>query len=205
MSTPLRIGRLAVALAALMLVAIGTIVEAPAAAPAAQGSRSQADRATQMLFEAVHSNDFASAEAAVAAGATIEARDRWNITPIELAIDKGYFRIAHFLVSVRNNHRQAAEATSTARPVESKPTAALSAAPPRADAPTPATAAAEVPVPAWPSDRPNPFDPSAPAFGTGLPVVSRAGDGFTGAAQAPDTGPILAIDTPASAANQRLR
>ncbi len=209
MSSPLRIGRLAAGLTALVL-ALAAAAQAPAAAPSLSGE-SQADRATQLLFEAVHTNDFAGAEAAVAAGASIQARDRWNSTPVELAVDKGYFRIAHFLVSVRNNRQQTAAVNSgTVRPVEPAPaTAAAPAAAPvqrraPATAPVPTPAVAVAPA-AWPTDRPNPFDPGAPAFGTGLPVVGQIRGALPGAAGATPEGPLLATDTPAAGASESMR
>jgi hypothetical protein len=60
------------------------------------------DPATQKLFDAIHANDFAAAQASVDAGADVDVPGRWGMTAIELAIDKGYFKIAHYLVAVRN-------------------------------------------------------------------------------------------------------
>lgn len=60
------------------------------------------DAATQQLFDAIHANDFAAAQASVDAGAKVDVPGRWGMTAIELAIDKGYFKIAHYLVAVRN-------------------------------------------------------------------------------------------------------
>jgi hypothetical protein len=62
---------------------------------------------TQRLFDAVQANDLAAVQASVAAGASLDARDRWGMSAIELAIDKGYFAIAHFLTSARQYRRQA--------------------------------------------------------------------------------------------------
>ncbi|MBL8660933.1 MAG: hypothetical protein JNM75_14405 [Rhodospirillales bacterium] len=214
----MRISGLLSGLAALVLAL--AVAEAPAAAQPLNATV-QSDRATQLLFDAVHTNDFAGAEAAVAAGANIDARDRWESTPVELAVDKGYFRIAHFLVSVRNTRQQAATVTPevTARPVDATQSATAQPSPSRAgartrsqpSAPQQATAAAVAPAPAaapaaWPDDRPNPFDPAAPAFGTGLPVVGQVRDGVSpGAAGASADGPLLATDTPAVAASESMR
>jgi len=60
------------------------------------------NQATDKLFSAVHANDFSAVQASIAAGADVEARNSWGVTPADLAVDKGYFRIAHYLVSVRN-------------------------------------------------------------------------------------------------------
>lgn len=88
--------RLAVVLVALL-----------AAAPPLEAADPAAHAPTQRLFDAIQANDLAAAQASVAAGANLEARDRWGMTPIELAIDKGYFPIAHFLTTARNYRRQA--------------------------------------------------------------------------------------------------
>lgn len=93
-----------------------------AVGPAAAAEQSAAP-ATQRLFEAVHSNDLAAARASVAAGADLEATDRWGLTALELAIDKGYYEIAHFLAAARSARRsqrpgtpQPAEAARSALP-----------------------------------------------------------------------------------------
>lgn len=222
MSSPLRISGLVSGLAALVLAL--AVAEAPAAAQSLNATV-PSDRATQLLFDAVHTNDFAGAEAAVAAGANIEARDRWQSTPVELAVDKGYFRIAHFLVSVRNTRQQAATVTpevAAARPVEATQGAAAQPAPSQAGARSRSQAsdsqasasqqtAAAAPAPAatpaaWPDDRPNPFDPAAPAFGTGLPVVGQVRGGVSPSVSgASAEGPLLATDTPAVAASESMR
>lgn len=168
-----RPGRLLVAAAALMIALAGA-ADAALAAQETQFARTQTDRATQLLFEAIHTNDFASAEAAVAAGASVEVRNRWNVTPIELAIDKGYFRIAHFLVSVRNSRRQSEIAIT-----EPTPPAIVEANRPkevRSSTVPFAPGVADEPAVAWPSDQPDPFDPATPAFGTRLPVVDSAAE-----------------------------
>jgi len=63
------------------------------------------DKATQALFDAVLVNDLEAVKASVSADADLEARDRWGMTPIDLAVDRGHFKIAHFLLSVRNFRR----------------------------------------------------------------------------------------------------
>ena len=63
------------------------------------------DEATQALFDAVLVNDLEAVKASVSADADLEARDRWGMTPIDLAVDRGHFKIAHFLLSVRNFRR----------------------------------------------------------------------------------------------------
>lgn len=102
-SARLRYASAALVVAAIMgagLTGAFPLVVAPAAA-----AEETAARATQQLFEAVHSNDLAAARASVAAGADLEAMDRWGLTALELAIDKGYYEIAHFLAAARSSRR----------------------------------------------------------------------------------------------------
>lgn len=205
MQTRSRISRYAFAAA----LALGISCAAGTASAAGVATaQPRADRATQMLFDAVHTNDFAAAEAAVAAGANVEARDRWDTSAIELAIDKGYFRIAHFLVSVRNSRTPALDVAeqAPAQPARAaaRPQAQAAAMPakravsvPAKVEPQPQKAAAE---PQWPADAPNPFDPAAPAFGTAMPIVTAAppatadASGVDRNADRNGDGPMLAND-----------
>lgn len=209
--TALRIGRFLQTTAALALVVTlaGTAAAAPPAGIASAQTRT--DRATQVLFDAVHSNDFAAAEAAVAAGADVEARDRWDISAIELAIDKGYFRIAHFLVSVRNSRVSAIDDETRAQPAQAAaqvpPQAAASdqrasrAVKSAKPAPLPEQVVAQ---PQWPADKPNPFDPAAPAFGTNLPLIVPAQAAAQDTAGAGE-GPMLATDDAVRRSSEGLR
>lgn len=190
--------RITYLVAGLVLLAV-TCISLEVRAATLGDSRGPAEKATQTLFEAVHTNDFAATEAAVAAGASIDAKNRWNLTPIELAIDKGYFRIAHFLVSVRNNRVQPGEEAAAGVPVAPQKAASSSAqARTRQPAASRQPAAREYAPQPWPSDMPNPFDPAAPAFGAGLPLIQPA---RTSSAAEPD-GELLATDTPASAGRE---
>lgn len=73
--------------------------------------------ATQELFLAVDRNDLAAVRAAIDKGADVEARDYTGTQPVDMAIDRGYFDIAHYLISVRN----AAQAQQTGQPVPPTP------------------------------------------------------------------------------------
>lgn len=64
---------------------------------------------TRALFEAVEKNDLGAVRAAVADGARIEARSPFGMRPVDLAIDKGHYEIAHYLLSL-HNVREAANA-----------------------------------------------------------------------------------------------
>lgn len=57
--------------------------------------------ATADLFKAVEVNDMPGVKAAIAAGADINAKNAAGKTPADLAVDRGHFIIAHFLLSQR--------------------------------------------------------------------------------------------------------
>jgi hypothetical protein len=152
---------------------------------AAQAADSAAaERATQRLFEAIRANDLGAVQASLAAGANPEATDRWGIKATDLAIDKGYFRIAQVLAAARASGRASAAAaapaearaasakmeagkalaepagkpvTAAARPA-SPPTTSAAAASPAATQKPATTRAGSV----WPAGVPNPFDPTMP-------------------------------------------
>jgi hypothetical protein len=172
------------------------------------------DIATQKLFAAVHANDLQAAQASVAAGADLNAKDRWGMSAIELAIDKGYFSIAHFLTSTRNLRRYATSpapvdrvnrARQTQPGVSAAPAAASSPPPPEVPKSRPgagASAASAAPAgaaeaPARAAERNNPFDPRRPAPGATLPVV---GAGAPPPPEAPAVAPVEPVAEPAAAA-----
>ena len=170
--------------------ALLVVLASSAAAAAAAPSAADSERATKQLFQAVYSDDLSAVEASVREGADVGARDRWGLTPTDIAIDRGYYRIAHFLVSVRNTHRsQNAAAANAGEPaaVLSHPTAAAggtltayapakpqaslqasvdSAAAAQANGAAPVRADDKATAAAWPAGKPNPFDPSVPAPGS---------------------------------------
>ncbi|HJP54484.1 MAG TPA: ankyrin repeat domain-containing protein, partial [Rhodospirillales bacterium] len=95
--------RLAAWLAASLIVAVMVLTAGNAGAQ--QSSAVDTAAATRHLFEAVHGNSMAAVQSSIAAGADISATNEWGVTAIDLAVDKGYFSIAHFLLSVRNLRR----------------------------------------------------------------------------------------------------
>lgn len=163
--------------------------------------------ATRSLFDAVQANDLAAVQASIAAGADLTARDQWGLTPIDLAIDKSYFDVAHFLLSLRNFQRtentSRAAAPAPAAGLGSRATSAAveSSISARTRLPEAARAAPETaversaprqetrrqPVERWPSDQPNPFDPAVPAPGAVLsgdgPGEAMRGPGHTAAVE----------------------
>ncbi len=173
---------------------VATVIAASGAVGFASDSQAAAasasnDKATRQLFQAVYANDLTSVQSSVGAGADVEARDRWGMTPAEIAIDRGNYRIAHFLVDIRNT-RRAQEGAAAATPASPSPAKAESPAPAAAGkrtatvsgaatgrhaaAPTTPVAAA---LPAVPQpDGPNPFDPASPAPGSRLLAAGAVTD-----------------------------
>lgn len=152
---------------------------------------------TQQLFDAVRANDLAAVQASLNAGASVDATDRWGMTAPELAVDKGYFKIAHFLASVRHfrTNNESAERTQAAAPAAQPANRSADASSGKAavtarkgesaihQPASTATAAAKTQerttlttsAPAWPSDRPNPFDPNQLAVGSTIPIIADVG------------------------------
>ena len=134
---------------------------------------------TRRLFQAVHDNNMSAVQISVTDGANIEAVDENGLAPVDIAVDEGFFDIAHFLLSVRNARDVAVKDQSyddqgqgqvaaktlkaTSAPVPAAPVVKkLSGAVTRPTLP---------PLPVWPKGKPNPFDPKAP--GATLPVLGK--------------------------------
>ncbi len=94
---------------------IGVLLSGAVDAAAQGSSGGPLSEANQILFEAVHQNDLGAVQSSIAAGAEITAVNDWGLTPVDLAVDKGYFEIAHFLLSLRN-FREAARQRTPAAP-----------------------------------------------------------------------------------------
>jgi hypothetical protein len=162
--------------------------------------------ATRSLFDAVQANDLAAVQASIAVGADPTARDQWGLTAIDLAIDKSYFDVAHFLLSLRNFQRtESTSRSATQMPPAGFSNRTASAVDGRSSARTrlPETASAapgvgmeqsprrqqtrRQPAERWPSNQPNPFDPALPAPGAVLPGdgpgEAIGGQGHTAAAE----------------------
>ena len=167
---------------ALLLAAPDSAIQA--ATPAADATQKQA---TERLFNAVHSNDFAAVQSSVGAGADVEARNSWGVTAAELAVDKGYFRIAHYLVSVRNFQHSKAEQAVAAVPTTQAGGSTGSAAPAVSDKATARNAAASPPAHAGTARTP------------AMPAAAPATTTKTAASTPGQPSPATAAATPASA------
>ena len=100
----------------------------------------QLSDATQRLFRAVEVNDMSEVRSAMAAGADITAKNPAGKTAADIAVDKGHFIIAHFLLSERRSSKTA-KTESDRKPVRLKPVPkpprkAVAKARPRPTAPT---------------------------------------------------------------------
>lgn len=135
--------------------------------------------ATKNLFAAIQRNDFGAVQLSVANGADPSARNNFGRLAVDLAVDKGHFEIAHYLLSLREMEAggdapvaekpqasppQAAAPQSTEMPDESKKPEALANLPPL-----------PAPAPEWPIGEPNPFDPNTIPENARQPVISGGG------------------------------
>jgi len=66
---------------------------------------------SQQLFQAVEVNDIGAVKKAITAGANLNARNADGMTAADLAVDKGHFIIAHFLLSERSARKTAKRKT----------------------------------------------------------------------------------------------
>ena len=156
-------------------------------------------------------------------GADIGAHDRHGLTPSDIAVDKGFFDIAHFLLSVRNLRldqiAESGTAATGARQAPPAPVQPLATPGAPAREPPPATARAVMPPPpapvsavdetiirpageAPPSVLHDPFDPEIAPLGAVLPIIGPLrGSESPATASAPATaGPIGGETRPPSRA-----
>ncbi|MDG2205384.1 MAG: ankyrin repeat domain-containing protein, partial [Alphaproteobacteria bacterium] len=63
--------------------------------------------ATTRLFDAVWADDLGRVKAAITAGASISAVNELGVRPVDMAVDRGHFGIAHYLLSVEKQRRDA--------------------------------------------------------------------------------------------------
>jgi len=152
---------------------------------------------TQRLFDAVWADDMTKVKSSVSAGADLAAINDLGVRPVDMAIDKGHYDIAHYLLSVEKLRRDAVEARReptprervVARTVEPAPLAAASVpspspsgwltgnsgslgpriAPQPASGPVPGPARAVVPAPV-----PAPVPAAVPAPAPATPVQTAS-------------------------------
>lgn len=169
---------------------------------------------TKRLFEAVTANNLASVRSSITAGANITAVNQDGLTAAGLAIEKGYFNIAHYILGVRNQRSSGDEDTINAKlpppsqnpaiNIPARPTPQI-APPPQQSAPTPEQPAHAVKQ--WPANKPNPFAPntqtgSMPIVGTlqkptVQPVLPKNSMSPDIKVQTPDVAPLKTSNAPA--------
>ncbi len=74
----------------------------------------QVSAPTQQLFQAVNVNDMEAVKKAISAGADLGAKNTEGKTAADIAVDKGHFIIAHYLLSERSAKNTAKRMTNTA-------------------------------------------------------------------------------------------
>lgn len=105
---------------------------------------------TEKLFRAVKSNNFPSVKRSLLDGGDVKAENAAGLTVIDVAIDKGYFKIAHYLLAWRKQRQPKAKPPL---PVAEPPTITPEAAP-AAEPPSPEPAREAAPIAPKP---PEPF------------------------------------------------
>ncbi|MDP6787661.1 MAG: ankyrin repeat domain-containing protein [Rhodospirillales bacterium] len=157
-------------MAALVLVAL--MAGETAAQQTASDGRSAA--ATKRLFEAVHNNNLGAVQISIGAGADITATNEQGLLAVDVAVDRGHFEIAHFLLSIRNFRRTKRAEAAPPPPLAAAPpapAAALSTTPAKQPDVAPLPPAAMPPPAPWPANTPNPFDPATTPPSSNLALV----------------------------------
>lgn len=104
------------------------------------------------LFQAVELNDMSGVEAAIAAGADLGAKNADGMTPADVAVDLGHFRIAHELLAKRTAAANTSpRVTDKGKQALAKPRARVADQPPAAAQPAkPSPALADLKPPKKP-------------------------------------------------------
>lgn len=113
------------------------------------GGQIVAPNLASRLLEAVFNDDLEAAKISIADGADYEARGKLGRTALELAIDLGHFKIAHYFLALRQNRRQRVTRALPPQPAPPPPFVPLQTEPEPAPAPpAPLPPAPLPPVPA---------------------------------------------------------
>lgn len=178
----------------------------PSALSVPQALAQQTDTTTEALFLAVDGNDLAGVQAAVDAGANIEARDYNGMQPVDLAIERGYFDIAHYLISMRNNAAGGTETSQTPAqtPAPDGQVPEDTAQEPASDSPLD-FASDQSPLPAQPDGAPSPFDRAQtdgdlPVIGDIREAAPKPDDAIEQAQIGTEAAPELRADEPVQVA-----
>ncbi len=134
--------------------------------------------ATDKLFKAIQNNNLSGVRTAIAIGANTAAINEWGMTAADLAVEKGYFDIAHFLLSVRNMRSSESNEAPLSPSKKLQPSIPAGKTPPavknqRTVPVRQVPAETEKPPTPWPADKPNPFDPNTAVAGSSLPIIGK--------------------------------
>ena len=98
--------------------------------------------ATKRLFNAVWTGDMARVKASIVDGAVLDAIDEDGVRPVDMAVDRGHYDIAHYLLSVKKvRDSQSNSFRRTPAPVSAQPV------PASVPVPTPASVTTAPPSP----------------------------------------------------------
>ncbi|MAF94942.1 MAG: hypothetical protein CMM60_04220 [Rhodospirillaceae bacterium] len=168
---------------------------------------------TEKLFRAVRSNDFPAVKRILLDGGDVRAENAAGLTVIDLAIDKGYFNIAHYLLAWRKQRKPkpkiplplpapppiTAEAAPTTEPVPPEPAREAAPIAPKPPQSSPATesAAKPTPTPIETATKPEPLPKTDPVESPG--ILDRITGFFTSDPEpkAPDPKPLAEESRPA--------
>jgi hypothetical protein len=156
---------------------------------------------TKRLFRAVAANNLAAVRSSISAGANITDVNQEGLTAAGLAIEKGYFSVAHYILGVRNQKAASQEdnpatalqnfPTNSTPPTQNAPETQLIPMRPPIVAPTfqndPPAQAADL----WPANKPNPFSPNTQSGS--IPII--------GSLQKPTVQPVV----PSKAVTSKLK
>ncbi|MBF0246651.1 MAG: hypothetical protein HQL36_01045 [Alphaproteobacteria bacterium] len=190
----------------------GAVAGALMVFPAVPHAQENPALATRALFLAVERNDLPGVRAAVESGANLEARDFSGIQAADLAIDRGYFDIAHYLIGIRDRRKAQSTKAEKTDPTQPPPPSAApvgvvqskllqgSPTPPVKPEPEPEPEVAEVAD----APAPPPAPPSAPSLSEGVddlfsPTETTENLPVIGEIREPDGKPAQLADAPGPA------
>ncbi len=151
------------------IVVVALMAGGTAAQQTASGEGSPA--ATKQLFKAVHDNNLAAVQISIAAGADVTATNELGLMAIDVAVDRGHFEVAHFLLSIRNFRRTKQAETAPPPPLSVVPPAPAAAAPVKQPELATSPPAAVPPTAPWPANKPSPFDAATTDPSSNLPLI----------------------------------
>lgn len=115
---------------------------------------------TEALFQAVELNDIAAVEIAIDNGADLAVKNPAGMTPADVAVDLGHFRIAHLLLAKRTSAPPTARVTDKAKQALTSPRSRIAA--PRTSAPQAPSQLSRVISPVKPAPPPLVTQPALP-------------------------------------------